>query len=103
MHERRSRSIVVIDVDGNAVGVVTGRDLLAVLVGSVEDAAVDSLMHAPLTIAPEASLREAADRMIRKEVHRLLVVAPGETTPSGQISAADIVAEMAGPGLAWRD
>jgi predicted transcriptional regulator len=103
MHERRSRSIVVIDVDGNAVGVVTGRDLLPVLVGSVEDAAVDSLMHAPLTIAPEASLREAADRMIRKEVHRLLVVAPGETTPSGQISAADIVAEMAGPGLAWRD
>jgi CBS domain-containing protein len=103
MHERGSRSIAVIDVDGNAVGVVTGRDLLPVLSSSVEEATVGSLMHAPLTIAPEASLREAADRMIRNEVHRLLVVVPGETTPSGQISAADIVAEMAGPGQAWRD
>lgn len=103
MHERRSRSIAVIDVDGNAVGVVTGRDLLPLFLGPVEDATVDSLMHSPLTIAPEASLREAADQMIRNEVHRLLVVAPGERRPSGQISAADIVAEMAGPGQAWRD
>jgi predicted transcriptional regulator len=58
--------------------------------------------HAPLTIARDASLREAADRMISNEVHRLLVVAPGELTPFGQISAADIVAEMAGLGQAWQ-
>jgi CBS domain-containing protein len=103
MHERRSRSIAVIDIDGRAVGVLSGRDLLPSLLAPVEDATVDSLMHAPLTIAPDTSLREAADRMISNEVHRLLVVAPGETTPSGQISAADIVAEMAGPGHAWQD
>jgi CBS domain-containing protein len=103
MHERRSRSIAVIDVDGHAVGVLSGRDLLPSLLTPIEGTAVDSLMHAPLTIAPDASLREAADRMIGNEVHRLLVVAPGEMTPSGQISAADIVAEMAGPGQAWRD
>ncbi len=103
MHERRSRSIAVIDVDGRAVGVLSGRDLLPSLLTRIEGAAVDSVMHAPLTIAPDASLREAADRMISNEVHRLLVVAPGEMTPSGQISAADIVAEMAGPGEAWQD
>ena len=102
MHERRSRSIAVIDIDGHAVGVLSGRDLLPSLLSPSEGTTVDSLMHAPLTIAPDASLREAADRMISNEVHRLLVVAPGELTPSGQISAADIVAEMAGPGQAWQ-
>jgi CBS domain-containing protein len=103
MHERRSRSIAVIDVDGHAVGVLSGRDLLPSLLTPIEGATVDSLMRAPLTIPPDASLREAADRMISNEVRRLLVVALGEMTPSGQISAADIVAEMAGPGQAWQD
>jgi CBS domain-containing protein len=103
MHERRSRSIAVIDVEGHAVGVLSGRDLLPSLSAPVEEATVDSLMHVPLTIAPDASLREAADRMISNEVHRLVVVAPDEVTPSGQISAADIVAEMAVPGQAWQD
>jgi len=103
MHERRSRSIAVIDVDGHAVGVLSGRDLLPSLLTPVEGATVDSLMHAPLTIPPDASLSEAADRMISNEVHRLLVVVHGEMTPFGQISAADIVAEMAGPGQAWQD
>jgi CBS domain-containing protein len=102
MHERRSRSITVIDAHGHAAGVLSGRDLLPSLVTPTEGATVDSLMHAPLTIAPDASLREAADRMISDEVHRLLVIAQGQTTPSGQISAADIVAEMAGPGRAWQ-
>jgi predicted transcriptional regulator len=103
MCERRSRSITVIDGSGRAVGVVSGRDLLSSLLAPGQEATVDSLMNPPLTITSDASLHEAADRMISAEVHRLLVVEPGETPPSGQISAADIVAEMAGPGRAWQE
>jgi CBS domain-containing protein len=102
MHERRCRSIAVVGADGRAVGVVTGRDLLPLLFAATGEPTVDSLMHPPRTIAPDASLREAADRMIGDEVHRLLVVAPDEAMPVGLISAADIVAEIAGPGPSWQ-
>lgn len=102
MKERRSRSLVVVAADGTAVGIVTGRDLLPALSGAVEESTVDSLMHSPFTIAPDATLREAADRMLDHEVHRLLVVAEGETMPLGLISTTDIVAEMAGPGQPWQ-
>jgi CBS domain-containing protein len=60
-------------------------------------------MHPPITIAPTASLREAADAMVRNEVHRLVVADPDEphALPLGVISSYDIVAEMAEPGSRW--
>ena len=103
MTERRSRSLVVVESSGNAVGVLTGHDLLGIYdsPGLVETVA--ELMHAPLTIEPEATLREAADLMLKHEVHRLLVVdETGDGAPLGLISTSDIVAEMAEPGSAWR-
>lgn len=102
MQQRRSRSLVVVAADGTAVGIVTGRDLLPLPSGAVEASTVDLLMHTPFTIAPTASLREAADRMLGLEVHRLLVVAEGDTVPLGLISTTDIVAEMAGPSGPWQ-
>jgi CBS domain-containing protein len=62
------------------------------------------VMHDPVTISPDASLREAADSMIRHHIHRLLVVDSEEpdAMPLGLISTSDIMAEMAHPGSEWQ-
>jgi CBS domain-containing protein len=107
MTERRSRSMVVIDDEGRAVGLVSGFDLLGEFVRPREEVdldTVDKLMHAPVTIGPSASLQQAADLMLSREIHRLLVVdesAP-DSAPLGIVSTSDIVASMAGPGSVWR-
>jgi CBS domain-containing protein len=104
MTDRRSRSVVVVDDPGHAVGVVTGTDLLACLTGELDARSpVSAVMKTPITIAPDASLVEAADLMLRKEIHRLLVVKAWqpETFPLGLIATSDIVAEMAEPGGEW--
>jgi CBS domain-containing protein len=50
-----------------------------------------------LSIAPDATLREAAKLMLRHRVHRLVVVDPTPViaAPVGVISTTDIVAAMA--------
>ena len=61
-------------------------------------------MHAPITIGPGATLREAADLMLEHEIHRLVVVDPAapDAVPLGVVATTDIVAEMAEPGSVWR-
>jgi CBS domain-containing protein len=102
---RRSRSLVVVSPQGAPRGVVTGADLLPLVAGGGTDTPVRDLMHEPLTIGADASLREAADRMLKEEVHRLLVADPEtpDSFPLGLVSTADLVAEMAEPGSIWRD
>jgi CBS domain-containing protein len=104
MHERRSRSVVVVDGEGRAVGVVTGRDLLQAYASADADRAAADLMHAPLTVSPDTSLREAADLMLEHEVHRLVVIDPSAqgSLPIGLISTSDVVAEMAEATSAWQ-
>jgi CBS domain-containing protein len=104
MTDRRSRSLVVVAADGRPLGVVTGTDLLALGRGEVDARRVAELMHAPVTIEPGATLREAADRMLQHEIHRLVVVDPAapQSVPLGIVSTADLVAEMAQPGSVWR-
>jgi CBS domain-containing protein len=101
MSERRSRSVVVLDRDGRAVGVVTGRDLLP-FIGDAADTTAETLMHPPLTITPAATLAEAADAMLRHEVHRLVVMEDGSRVPLGIVSTWDVLAEMAEPGSVWQ-
>ncbi|HSK15679.1 MAG TPA: CBS domain-containing protein [Gaiellaceae bacterium] len=103
MTERRSRSVVVLDVGGTAVGVVTGRDLLPLAAAEdLDGKTAGDLMHPPLAIGPDATLREAADRLVREEVHRLVVADPDGGVPLGIVSTWDVLAEMAGPGSPWR-
>jgi CBS domain-containing protein len=104
MTERRSRSLVVMEASGRMVGLITGYDLLSVGPAEAGQRTVASLMHAPLTIHPEASLREAADAMIQHQVHRLVVTdaAQPDALPLGLISTSDIVALMARPGSVWQ-
>lgn len=94
----------VVGADGRPLGVVTGQDLLAVYTGG-EAATVAELMHEPLTVHPDASLRDAADLLLTHEVHRVLVFDPGadDAMPLGILSTTDVVVEMAESHSAWRD
>jgi CBS domain-containing protein len=102
MTDRRSRSVVVVNAHGAVRGVVTGWDLLSADPAVVETVA--ELMHPPVRIGPQASLREAADQMLTHHIHRLLVTDPArlDAMPLGLISTSDILAEMAEPGSVWQ-
>lgn len=104
MTERRSRSIVVVDESGRATGVITGNDLLALYESGGSDGNVADLMTTPITCVPELPLADAADLIIRHEVHRLVVVdrSRGQTAPVGILSTSDIVAEMASEASVWQ-
>jgi len=104
MRERQSRSLVVVNARGRPLGVVTGFDLLPYYGDGDVSQPVSAVMHPPFTIHPTATLREAADIMLREHVHRLVVVDPDEpdAMPLGLIATSDIVIEMAAPGSVWR-
>lgn len=99
------RSVLVVDPAGKPLGVISGLDLLAFCKAEgCGDATAAGVMHPALTIAPSASLRQAADLLIDHHHHRLVVVDPNhpDSMPLGVISTFDIVSAMAQPGSVWR-
>jgi len=99
------RSVLVVNADGNPLGVVSGLDLLAYCdLDGCQDMVVSDVMHPALTIDLHASLRDAADMMIENHHHRLLVVdrEQPDSMPLGIISSFDIVSEMARPDSVWQ-
>jgi CBS domain-containing protein len=99
------RSVLVVDATGKPLGVVSGYDMLAACQdGGCGDMTVAQAMHPMLTIDINASLQEAAKKMIEHHYHRLVVVDPEQpdAMPLGIISSFDIVAEMAAPGSVWQ-
>ncbi|MGA2489787.1 MAG: CBS domain-containing protein [Anaerolineales bacterium] len=100
------RSVLVVDAKGSPEGVVSGKDLLPYVENSIDKKlTVRDIMHPTLTIDINARLREAADLMIQKHYHRLVVVDQDDPQafPLGIISSFDIVAEMARPGSIWQN
>jgi CBS domain-containing protein len=105
MTSTRWRSVLVVDAHGKPLGVVSGLDLLAYCdLDDCKDKTVVDVMHPVLLINMNATLREAADMMIEKHHHRLLVIDPEqpESMPLGIISSFDIVSEMARPDSVWQ-
>lgn len=99
------RSVLVVDAKGKTLGVVSGKDLLTYVQNGVdEEKTVREAMHPALTIDIKASLREAADLMIKNHHHRLVVIdqKDPDAFPLGAISTFDIVAAMARPGSIWQ-
>ena len=99
------RSVLVVDSKGKPLGVVSGKDLLPFVENGVnEKLTVSDVMHPALTIDTNASLRTAADLMIIKHHHRLIVIDQNDPQafPLGIISSYDIVAEMARPTSVWQ-
>ncbi len=99
------RSVLVVNAEGTPEGVVSGKDLLPFVVNGVDDnLTVHDIMHPALSIDINAPLEEAANLMIQKHHHRLLVIdqADPQAFPLGIISSNDIVAEMAKPDSIWQ-
>jgi len=99
------RSVLVVDARGKPEGVVSGKDLLPYVDKPLDETlTVRDIMHPPLTIDIHAPLQEAANLMIQKHYHRLVVIDLGDPQafPLGIISSFDIVAEMAKPDSIWQ-
>ncbi len=99
------RSVLIVDEKGKPEGVVSGKDLLPYVVnGFDEKLTVRDIMHPALTIDITAPLQEAANLMIQKHHHRLIVIdrKNPQAFPLGIISSYDIVAEMAKPDSIWQ-
>ena len=105
MAETGWRSVAVVDPRGAVVGIFSGMDLMgACEMDDCGERLVSDVMHPALTIGINATLPEAANKMIENHHHRLVVVDESQpnTAPLGMISSFDIVAEMARPGSVWQ-
>jgi CBS domain-containing protein len=87
----------VVDGHGAIVGVISQTDLVRAantrhLWGRWPGLTVRHLMTSPaITVRPDCSLEEAASRMERERIHRLVVVDGDGTTPIGVLSLTDFV------------
>ena len=96
-------ALAVVDGTGRMVGVVSSTDILtseAEAQDAVEREALfeqmvvrDIMTPRPLTISPEADVREAAQQMLYADIHRLFVTS-GERVV-GVISTTDIMRGVA--------
>jgi CBS domain-containing protein len=100
LDQHHVHGLPVVDEAGALVGVVSQTDMLRArtteyLWSTWRGLQVRHLMSSPaLTISAEASLADAASRMERNLVHRLVVVADDGVTPIGIISTSDLVWAM---------
>jgi len=105
MTQAQWRSVLVVDPKGKPIGVVSGKDLLPCVENGIDDElTVREVMHPTITIDIHAPLREAANLMIQKHYHRLVVADHDnpDSFPLGIISSFDIVAAMALPDSIWQ-
>jgi CBS domain-containing protein len=96
-------ALPVVDNSGRMVGVISGTDVLtseAEARDAVEREALfeqmmvrDIMTPRPLTISPEADIREAAQQMLYADIHRLFVTSDKRLV--GVISTTDIVRAVA--------
>ena len=92
-------SLAVVDADGNLSGIITRTDLLrALLTGrGWEDLLIrDYMARGVVTVPPTATLKEVAEMMLEKQIHRIVVAREedGKLRAISVISAGDIVYHM---------
>lgn len=96
-------ALAVVDGTGHMVGVISNTDILtseAEAQDAVEREALfeqmvvrDIMTRHPLTISPEADVREAAQQMLYADIHRLFVTSGEQVV--GVISTTDIMRAVA--------
>ena len=95
---RRGVSCAVITQGGNAIGIVTERDLVSKVLAEAIDpknVLVRDIMSTPLiTVNPDVSLTEAADLMAQYRVRRLVVV-DGTGSLVGIVTTGDVARSLA--------
>ena len=91
MRDKRVSSLVVIDEEEAPIGIVTERDLVRQVCSkdiSSNNIIIHHIMSSPIvTIDINASIEEAAEKMIQKKVRHLLIV--DENRLSGIITPSD--------------
>jgi CBS domain-containing protein len=91
MRDKRVSSLVVIDREEAPIGIVTERDLVRQVCSkdiSSNNITIHHIMSSPIvTIEVNASIEEAAEKMIQKKVRHLLIV--DENRLSGIITPSD--------------
>lgn len=101
--ESHITGLPVVDGGGRLVGVISTTDILASEEETEDPAARDALFEGtfvrdlmtprPLTIAPDATVKEAAQEMLYADVHRLFVMDGDRVI--GVLSTTDIVRAVA--------
>ena len=95
---KRGVSCAVITQEGNAIGIITERDLVSKVMADALDARkvlVRDIMSTPLiTTSPESSITGAAEVMARYQIRRLVVVDKNGSL-AGIITTGDIARTMA--------
>jgi len=96
-------ALPVVDGSGHMIGVISSTDILtseAEARDAVEREALfeqmlvrDIMTPRPITVSPEAEVREAAQQMLYAEIHRLFVTSGSQLV--GVISTTDIVRAVA--------
>ena len=90
-------ALVAIHDNGSVAGIVSHMDLLR-LYGQnlLEYKAEDVMTPSVITIAPEATVKEAVDLMLKHNIRRLLVTeqTPEGERPIGVISTTDVIRDM---------
>ncbi|HXI21665.1 MAG TPA: CBS domain-containing protein [Gemmatimonadales bacterium] len=102
--ENHVSGVPVVDDHGRLVGVLSSSDILETLAEHAEPAEREQIFDEtlvseimtprPQTIGSTAALRDAAQRMLYLEVHRLFVEDEGKLV--GVVSTTDLVRAMAG-------
>jgi CBS domain-containing protein len=98
-------SLVVLHDDGRLAGALTSTDFVAaVSADQVSDTATvsDYMTTGVLTVPAEASIHEAAVKMIREDVQHLPVTDDGDEVV-GMISATDLTAQLTYMGSSGTD
>jgi CBS domain-containing protein len=100
--EAKVSALIVVAPNGEFMGIISKTDIILAIkkFGNKvwEKIADDILCPNPYAIEGSATIKEAARKMLKHKVHRLIVVTPsgvGKFTPVGVISATDILREFA--------
>ena len=95
MSDKNVSSLVVLDDNGRAIGIITERDLVRhVCTKDVPSNSVkieNVISSPPKTVSTETPIEEVADVMVRDKLRHIVVVGKNQE-PVGIISATDIVA-----------
>ena len=99
MAEEEISCIVIVDRSDEAAGVISSLDLVRVFSektpADIEKTTAEEIMTPFIVEAyPEMSLKEIANIMTVKGVHRMIVLSPVGRKPVGLLSATDIIKQM---------
>ena len=98
MYERRTHAVLVVDQRSREpIGWVTHQDVLRYLRSDPFTTLAGSVVReAPAYIEPDATVEQAAERMVEQNTTHLLVGSP-QLIPVGVLSSWDLVAHYAQP------